>query len=114
MKGTGKERKTLTWTIPSCRSLSELANHHISVSSEAAAQQQDFAASRSHLVLKKSCGPTSEEQVNLRALQPKKQGPPSTGLFLEHHQAICSVKHHQVPLLCLPLGTGGQQRCQEG
>jgi len=91
MKGTGKERRTLTGTITSCRrSLTELANHHISISSEEGARQQDFAASRSNLILEKSCGLTTEGQVNPRALQPKKQGPPSLGLFLEHHQAICS------------------------
>lgn len=30
--------------------------------------------------------------MNLQALQPKKQNPPSISLFLEHHQAISSVE----------------------
>lgn len=30
--------------------------------------------------------------MNLQALQPKKRDPPSTSLFLEHHQAIYSVE----------------------
>lgn len=86
--------------------MTELANHHISVSAETAARQQGFAASRSHLALEKSCGPTTEGQANLRALQPKKQDPLSTGSFLEHHQTICSVKHHQIRLLCLHWARG--------
>lgn len=107
MKGRGKERRTLTRALPSCRrSSTELADHHISVLSEEAAQQQDFAASRSHLVLEKSCGPTSEGQANLRSLQPEKRAPPDTGSFLEHHQAICSVKHHHTHLLCLRWARG--------
>lgn len=50
--------------------------------------------------------------MNLRALQPKKQGPPSTDLFLEHHQAIRSVKHHQVRLLCLHWAQGASSAAE--
>lgn len=51
--------------------------------------------------------------MNLQALQPKKRDPPSTSLFLEHHQAIYSVEASPCSLLSA-LGTGDKQHCQGG
>lgn len=79
--GTGKERRTSTWAVPPAEGW-QLANP------SSPCCQQDSPASRSHLVLEKSCG-------NPRALQPS-----------EHRLLSSASPSWSAPLLCLQWAQG--------